>query len=356
LSSNRSDGVLRVGIDLRLAGYRVGGIARYATELSRALGDVPGIDPLALRSVRDDTLDRRAQRLCTPSHHRFEERAIGVELWLKRIALDIYHATDFVVPRLRGVPCVATVHDLSFVHWPADHTAESLRYYRRLASSARRTDAWITPSGWTANDLASIYGIDRNRIHVIPHGVLPGMLEASPLQRSQRRDFVLAVGTVEPRKRYELLLGAARRPDLPQLIIVGQPGWQSVDIQEQLSAHPRIDWIRRADDTSLRTLLREALALVMPSRAEGFGLPALEAMACGTPVLCSRGGAIPEVVGDAGEYVGDTQEEWTDAIGRIALDRSAWQVLSRAGRARAAAFTWSRAAEQTASVYRAVAT
>jgi glycosyltransferase involved in cell wall biosynthesis len=354
LSSSQSERALRVGIDLRLAGYREGGIARYATELSHALGDVPGIDVRELRSVRDDTQDRRSLRLRTPPHHRIEERAIGIELMLKRVALDVYHATDFVVPRLRGVACVATVHDLSFVHWPADHTAESLRYYRRLTRSARRTDAWITPSAWTADDLASVYGIDRESIHVIPHGVSLGLLDAPPLPRSKRRDFVLAVGTVEPRKRYDLLLDAIRRPDLPELIVVGHPGWRTDETQARLRANPRIVWIRGADDNALRLLLREALALVMPSRAEGFGLPALEAMACGTPVLCSRGGAIPEVVGDAGVYVGDAPEEWAETIGRIALDRSAWQVLSHAARARAAGFSWSRAAEQTAAVYRAV--
>jgi glycosyltransferase involved in cell wall biosynthesis len=267
----------------------------------------------------------------------------------------VYHGTDFIVPRLRGVPCVATVHDLSFVHWPDDHTPESLAYYQRLAQSKRRTAAWITPSAWSADDLAAAYGIERSRIHVIPHGVSLDLLDEPPLPRARRRDYVLAVGTVEPRKRYELLLDAARRPDLPELIVAGQPGWHSHNIQNQLRAIPRVVWIASANDTTLRMLYREALALVLPSRAEGFGLPALEAMACGTPVLCSRGGAIPEVVGDAGLYVDDAPNAWAEAIGQLARDRALWRRFSQAGRARAAAFTWSRAAEATAAVYRSVA-
>jgi glycosyltransferase involved in cell wall biosynthesis len=255
------------------------------------------------------------------------------------------------------VPVVATVHDLAFVHWPDDLTLDGLRYYRQLGNARRRTAAWITPSNWTADDLAGIYGIDRSAIHVIPHGVSIDLLHEHPRSRAERGDYVLAVGTVEPRKRYDLLLAAlAERRDLPRIVIAGAAGWNSSGLEARLRATADIEWVEDADDARLRELYAGAIAVVVPSRAEGFGLPALEAMAVGTPVISSGGGALPEVTGEAAMTVEEANGAgWAAAIERIASDDALWIRLSMAGRERAAGYSWQRAARETAEVYRSLA-
>jgi glycosyltransferase involved in cell wall biosynthesis len=347
---------VEVAIDLRLAGYRGGGIARYANDLVDALRGEPGIRAVPIRSAGDPVHDPGYVRFLTPPHHRLERYAIPVEMLLHRLRPDVYHAVDFIAPILPGVPRVATVHDLSFVHWPQDLASDGLAYYRQLERSKQDTAAWITPSEWTAKDLATVYGIARETIHVVPHGISLDLFAEPPLPREERKPYLLAVGTIEPRKQYPLLLDALRiARAAPDLVVVGQPGWNSEDIELRLATEARVNWRRGVDDLALRTLYREALAVVMPSRAEGFGLPALEAMAAGTPVVSSGGGALMEVTGDAALTVPEAAAEvWAEALERIATDTELWQRLSVVGRERAATFTWERAARETADVYRRV--
>jgi glycosyltransferase involved in cell wall biosynthesis len=275
-------------------------------------------------------------------------------LALARYRPDVYHATDFIAPYLPGVPVVATVHDLAFVHWPDDLTPDALEYYRQIGSARRRTAAWIAPSQWTAGDLAGIYGIDSATIHVIPHGVSLDLLAERPRGRADRGEYVLAVGTVEPRKQYELLLAACQTGRaLPRIVIAGAAGWNSGGIEARLRSTKGVEWLDDSDDAALRRLYAEAIAVVIPSRAEGFGLPALEAMAVGTPVVSSGGGALPEVTGDAALTVEEASGEgWAAAIERIATDDELWERLSAAGRGRAQEYSWERAANATKVVYR----
>jgi glycosyltransferase involved in cell wall biosynthesis len=345
---------LQVAIDLRLVGYRAGGIARYAGELARALVQLPDLEVAPLLSRRSHAYPG-AQRLWTPPHHRFERHAIGVELALRGARPDVFHATDFIAPRLPA-PVVATVHDLAFMRWPDNLTPNALGYYRQLRDAQRWTDAWITPSRWTADQLASCFGLDARAIHVVPHGAPEALLAAPVTARNERGDYVLAVGTVEPRKRYELLLDAWRgNPRLPRLIVVGASGWRTEAIQARLTAAGGVEWRRHVSDQQLRELYRRALAVLVPSRVEGFGLSALEGLAAGTPVLSSGGGALPEVTGDIALMPDATPDAWTQAVERVRDDTTLWQSLSTQGRARAATFRWSRAASETAVVYHAVA-
>lgn len=351
---------LRVAFDMRLAGYRAGGIARYATDLAAALGNQPDIDLVPLRSVRDPASDPSAVRLRTPPHHRLERLAIPVELALRRVRPDVYHATDLVAPFLPRVPLVATVYDLAFLRWPEDLTPDALSYYRQLERSARWTDEWIVSSRWTATDLVERYRIDPARVTVIPLGLTPGLGRLAPLSREERGSYILAVGTVEPRKRYDLLLDALDHVDPAiRLVVAGHPGWRADDVQARLrdgAASGRVEWLAGPSDDVVWRLYREALAVALPSRVEGFGLAALEGMACGTPVISSGGGALPEVHGDAALVVADgSPGEWAAAIDRVAGDAALWRSLSAAGIARAASFDWATAAAATAAVYRRAA-
>lgn len=347
---------LRVAIDLRLAGYRVGGTARYAEELYRALQRRDDVTVRGLRSRRDTVMDANAHRMRTPPHHRFEQRAIAAELLLGRMRPDVYHATDFIAPRLRGISTVATVHDLEFLRHPEYLDEAGLKYYRQLEQSRVWTDAWITPSQWTADDLSVSFDIDPASIFPVPHGLPPTLALRPAVPRHERNPYLLLVGTVEPRKRYGLLLDAlARMEQPPRVVLVGQPGWQSDDVLARISKNAYVDWRKDVNDSTLWELYRNAFAVVVPSQSEGFGLAALEAMACGTPVVSSGHGALPEVTGLAA-LVPETDDPvgWADAVQKVLEDEHLWNELSVFGQRRAREFSWDRAAGSTLQVYQHV--
>lgn len=347
----------RVALDLRLAAYRAGGISRYATELYSALSGLPDLSVHALRSRKDTAPDPEALYLRTPPHHRLERYAIAAELTLARRRFDVYHATDFITPRLPRTAIVATVHDLAFLERPGNLDASSLAYYRQIQQSRQWTDAWITPSQWTASDLSSRFDIDPSSIAVIPHGVSLGLQRQPVVPRSSRGDYILAVGTVEPRKRYDLLLDTfTLMRHHPRLEVVGRSGWKVDVTATRLETTERISWRRDTGDAELRDLYRNALAVVVPSDSEGFGFAALEAMACGTPVISSNRGALPEVT-DLAALVpeGDDPHAWAVAIERLLEDEQLWNELSAFGRRRSREFSWNRAARETAAVYRRIA-
>lgn len=343
-----------MALDLRLAGYRAGGIARYADELYHALRPVPGLAVRAVRMHRDPDPDPRALRVRTPPHHRFEAYALGGELFTRRSRAQLYHATDFIAPRLPGTPAVATVHDLTFLTNPELLDPAGLRYYRRIFKSRHWTAAWITPSQWTADCLVELVGVAPASITIIPHGV-PALTSAgAPPAVAERGGYLLAVGTIEPRKRYDLLLDAlALLSEPPPLIVVGRPGWQSAATEARLRATPGVDWRPTAGDEELAELYRRARAVAVPSLAEGFGFSALEAMAYGTPIISSGLGALPEVTGPVAlTPAEDSAEGWAAALGRLRGDEALWQRLAEGGYRRALTFTWTRAAQATAEVYR----
>ncbi|HMM43130.1 MAG TPA: glycosyltransferase, partial [Thermomicrobiales bacterium] len=181
-----SEKELRVAFDMRLAGYRAGGIARYATDLAAALRRQPGIEIIPLRAARDPAAEADAVRFRTPPHHRLERYAIPAELLLRRVRPNVYHATDLVAPLLPRVPVVATVYDLAFLRWPEDLAADALAYYSQLSHSARWTSEWIVSSAWTAADLIERYRVDPARVPVLPLGLTPGIGAEPPLPRAAR--------------------------------------------------------------------------------------------------------------------------------------------------------------------------
>lgn len=348
---------LRVGLDQRLAAYRAGGIARYAIELGNALAPISEIHLTRFRHHRDLSATAGDMALRTPAHHRFEPLALGVELRVRRADIDLYHATDVVAPRWVGRPVVATVHDLAFLRWPDQLSRDSLAYYRKVEHQADRTAHWIVPSEWTRDELTALLGIPSDDITVIPHGISRFVDSGSITPRDRRAPYLLAVGTVEPRKRYDLLLDAYERlKPRPQLHIAGAPGWNTTALQQRLKSTDGVHWHQTASDAEVNDLLSNALALLLPSLAEGFGLGALEAMARGTPVISSGLGALSEVTGPAAQVPDrDTPAAWAEAIEQVIHDESTWQRLSESGYRRSRAFSWDAAAAATADVYRRVA-
>ncbi|MGE5234921.1 MAG: glycosyltransferase family 4 protein [Acidobacteriota bacterium] len=281
---------------------------------------------------------------------------------------DVFFAPNFFVPR-RHLPAVrrlvATVHDLAFLRLPwsvQEKTRADLR--RHLPGGLLAADALIAVSQATADDLRELLGVSPRRVHVIHEGVDPAILSAGGTPPARLPDrFLLFVSTLEPRKNVTGVLqgfahaAAAGYPG--QLVLVGRWGWQTAAAQATLAASPVRERIHHLDylgRESLTAVLRRAEALVYPSWLEGFGLPIVEAMACGVPVITSDRSALPEVAGDAALYVdpGDPRAI-AAAICRLADDCELRKGLIERGRRRAAEFDWREAARATAAVLRRAA-
>jgi glycosyltransferase involved in cell wall biosynthesis len=278
--------------------------------------------------------------------------------------LDLVHATSAAVPPAPGRPLVATVHDLGFRHFPDAYPAAGRRYHERsariVADEAARV---LVPSEATARDLAELYRVDRGRVRIIPLGVeppaRPDHQDAARLLANLgvRGPFLLAVGTLEPRKNLPRLLAAFGEvtDELPDhwLVVVGpvgwgprlRPTWESV----------RVKLAGPVGDATLHALYEKADGLAYPSLYEGFGLPVLEAMAHGVPVLTSDRSSLPEVAGDAALLV-DPNDRGAIAKGlvRLVTDGALRARLAAAGPRRATAFTWPATAAATWAAYREV--
>jgi glycosyltransferase involved in cell wall biosynthesis len=269
------------------------------------------------------------------------------ELWHRlrrpvvRVPGDVVHATSLAVPPAGRRPLVVTVHDVVFLHQPEVLTRRGVSFHRRGLDIARReARAIVVPTEFGKRDLIA-HGFDAALVHVAPHGVV---VDDAPAVG--REAFVLFVGTIEPRKGVGDLLTAfarlrADRPEL-RLLLAGPRGWGAgPDL-----AQPGVVELGPVDDAKLADLYRTATVLALPSSYEGFGLPVLEAMAHGCPVVVSDAACLPEVVGDAGAVVpvGDV-----DALAAALADPPDGE----AGRRRARQFSWSRSAEQHRLAYEA---
>ncbi len=260
--------------------------------------------------------------------------------------LDVFLATNFVLPPSRRAAGVVTLHDLAFLHHTDTVDAASTRYRALVPRSVRRARAVITPSEAVAEQVREAYSPDVPVV-AVPHGVDPAWSQPQPPPAGLPSEYVLFVGTLEPRKDLPTLLAAHRLlPDAPPLVLVGPPGWgERVDVSGCLTPG-------YLDDAALRSVVARASALVLPSRDEGFGLPVLEALAAGTPVLASDLPVLREVGGEHARYaaVGDP-EAFADALRRLLEDPPD----PAPGRTWAAARTWRRSAEGHREVCRLAA-
>ena len=295
-------------------------------------------------------------------------RAVVEPLLLYLDGNDVFFAPNFFAPR-RHTPAiralVATVHDLAFLRRPdtvQQETLDNLR--RRLPGALFAAGALIAVSEATARDLAELAGVGPRRVHVIHEGVDPAFTRvgAEPPPDLPER-YLLFVSTLEPRKNVVGLLEGFRRAVAAgypgDLVLVGRWGWHSGGTRQALAASPvahRIRHLDYLDREVLTTVMQRAEALVFPSFLEGFGLPVVEAMACGVPVIVSRCSSLPEVAGEAGIYV-DPEDPGSiaDAIGRVAGDPEERRRRSELGLARAARFRWEEAAAATVGVLRRAA-
>jgi len=367
-------------LDISAAVHRRAGLGRYAESLTRALvaahpdryalfynrergvKPLPGLERLPIRTV-----------------------ALGYKPWrmlvwlgqLARIGIDnllpdakLFHATEHLLLSLRSIPTVLTVHDLIFRQLPEHHKPLN-RWYLNLTVPlyCRRANHVIAISEYTRRHLIAAYGLPPEKITVVHEAAAPRFHLQSPEAIAAVRGryslpdrYLLFVGTIEPRKNLTRLLAAFETIHAERLsdglVIVGKRGWLYDDFFARLEQSPLKDAVLFPGylmDEDLPAVYAGAQALVFPSLCEGFGLPVLEAMACGTPVVSSNASSIPEVGGEAALYFDPTDTaEITTTIRRLLREADLRDSMRTLGLAQAARFSWGLAATATEAVYDAV--
>jgi len=321
---------VRVGFDTSPLVQTQAGTARHVRGLLRALARRPELELVSLSyggGGRASTVLRDA--VWYP---------IGIARRSERF--DVLHCTTFRGPFRSRAPVVLTVHDLAVLRRP-----EAFRPWHRLTAraaldGARTAAAVVAVSEFTKREVVDLLRVQPERVRVVPNGVEPLF---TPSGAGTEGEYVLAVGTLEPRKNLERVVEAARRAGV-ELRVVGARGWGRVDVP---------GWVGRASDEELARLYRGAGCVVYASLYEGFGLPVLEAMASGTPVVTSAGGAMEELAGGAAVLVDPTDVDAiavgiADALGRR-------DELVPLGLERARLFTWQRAADTVEALWRELA-
>ena len=290
---------------------------------------------------------------------------------LARTGPDICHFTNAVAPLHPRGPFVLTVHDVSALLHPEHHPLGRRGVWRTVVPAlAARADAVITGSHAARADLLRVLPVAPERVHVVPGAPPPGLARVSDeaaLAAVRARyglpsEFVLHVGTLEPRKNLRRLvraMGRVRRLGYPHaLVLVGPRGWRLRSLSDEIERaglSGAVTLCGYVPDDDLAAILSLASTLAYPSLYEGFGLPPLEAMACGTPVVAGDRGAVPEVCGHAALLVDPTDEAaLAEALATVLSDEGLRRELARRGLERAGDFSWAHSAEQTLAVYAAV--
>jgi len=348
----------RVLIDLRMVSGRLHGIARYALELARVLpalapdlafeglgppGGLPELGPLA----PGFTVHAAPAAFLSP----LEQPALAAVL--RRLRPSLFHATSFSVPLLWRGPLVATLHDAAHLVRGDEFGALTAVYYRLVVRpTVRRARALLTVSEFARRELAGRLGVPESRWTVVPPGVDARFRPPTPEERLAVRAryglpprYLLAVGNPKPHKNLALLARIAARLPVPLVLLAGEAAGRVFPSPTRV--------LSQVDEAHLPALYGGADALLLPSRHEGFGLPALEAMASGSPVLAANAGSLPEVTGGAAGLLDpDAPEAWLAASTALLEDPGMRARWVSAGRERARAYTWERCARQTLAVYR----
>jgi glycosyltransferase involved in cell wall biosynthesis len=370
---------VRIAIDYTAAIRQGAGIGRYTRGLVQALADLDRENQYILFSAGKPPLQREwpanfttrsssiPSRWLTAGWHR-----IGLPIPAEALAgdCDLFHSPDFVLPPLKRARGVVTVHDLTFLRLPECADPGLRAYLARSVPKAVSAAAHVVADSWnTRNDLIDLLGVSPDKVSVVHCGVDAtftrvedqGRLDQTRTQYALPPWFIISVGTWEPRKNYPRLVTAyalmRRQTGLPHhLVIAGRPGWLYRDVHQRIRDEGMAEYVHLlgfVSDADLPALYTLADLMVFPSLYEGFGLPPLEAMACGTPVVSSNNSSLPESVGGAALAVDAEQpEEIADAMARVLGNTDLRTRFVELGRRQAAQFTWEASARKLMAVYR----
>jgi glycosyltransferase involved in cell wall biosynthesis len=368
---------MHIGIDAHAIGARQGGNETYIKNLIESLAEIDGenrytvyhANARAAEEWRGRFPNFTVRLLPPPTPLVRVPVALAVELRLRPV--DLLHV-QYTAPPFCPAPVVVTIHDLAFEHLPETFTRRgSFQLKLTVRRTAKKAARIATVSEYSRQDLIRTYKLPPEKIVVTHNGVeprfspSPGSPDETQAIRRRfgiERDYILAVGSLQPRKNLVRLIRAyadlrnQHATFTHQLVIVGRKLWLAEQIFEEVA---RQKWVKDViltdyvDDQDLPALYRAAALFVYPSLFEGFGLPPLEAMACGTPVITSNNSSLPEVTGDAAILIDPyNDEELSRSIIRIVNDRALQRQLREKGISQARKFTWRTAAEQTLQLYR----
>jgi len=368
---------MRIGIDGLPLTEVLTGIGHYTLELARHLAlaseaeEIEIVSPRAFLSSLNSRQEQSSNlrfvrsRVSPLTRHWW---SIGLPRYIRSNSIDLFHGTNFEVPLRKVCPTVLTIHDLSMLLHPETHEARRVRRARRrLPLMARAATMIVTPTESVRQEVHEHLQIPRDRIAAVPEAARSCFRRLEAKQAVQTRyrlgiqeEFLLFVGTVEPRKNLNTLVRAfvevLRVRERPlQLVIAGREGWLVDGLFIDLKRSPAVRNILFTgylDDEDLCALYSSCAVFVYPTLYEGFGLPPLEAMACGAPVIASRIPSIEEVVGPAARLVSpESVAELTEAILELLSSEGTREKLSAAGTRCAAEFSWTRTARLTRVVY-----
>lgn len=379
---------MRIGIDVTSALTQGGGIGRYTRELVRSVAALDSRTDYRLFSAKPPATLPVANPLPQALNMTRKPAPLG-EQWLYRLwyrlrwpvpvqwvtgRLDLFHSPDFVLPPVSGrIPTLLTVHDLSFVHYPHVYTPPLIKYLNSVVPwSVERATHVLADSAATQRDLMALWGVPESKITVLYSGVdmrFHPVGDAARLTAVRQRyglgqrPYILTVGTVQPRKNYQMLIRAfapiAQRQN-HNLVIAGGKGWLYDDILAEVHTQGlvgRVLFTEFVDDADLPALYSGASLFTFPSLYEGFGLPLLEAMACGVPVISSDASCLPEVAGDAAVLLPPhDQGAWTEAMQSLLDNPVDCAQLVASGYAQAKRFSWERAGRRLLTTYRRLLT
>jgi glycosyltransferase involved in cell wall biosynthesis len=371
---------LRIAIDAHSVGTGLGGNESYATNLIEALAEIDQTNCYTLYVTKREAVERFGNRWpnfsvrSTLPHTPLIRIPLTLSAELRRNPVDVLHV-QFTAPPFSPCPVVVSIHDLSFEHLPQTFKWRSRKQLRiTVRRTARQASQVIALSEYARNDIVKTYEVSPDKISVIPLAAADHfrpIRDEEELQRVRQTygiegEYMLSVGAIQPRKNlgrlvaaYSHLRGAKPEGKLPKLVLAGKCAWlydETLRAIKELELSDSIILTGYVPESDLPALYSAALCFVYPSYFEGFGLPPLEAMQCGVPVIVGDRTSLPEVVGDAGVLVDPFDvNALAAAIEKVISDSNLRAKLSVQGLARAKLFEWRETARQTLAVYQKAA-
>ncbi|HAF22492.1 MAG TPA: glycosyltransferase family 1 protein [Blastocatellia bacterium] len=371
---------MHIAIDAHSVGTGLGGNESYATHLIEALAEIDGVNSYTLYVTRREAVERFTNRWpnfqvrATLPHTPFIRIPLTLGAELRKNPVDVLHV-QFTAPPLAPCPVVVSIHDLSFEHLPETFKWRSRTQLRlTVRRSARQAAQVLALSEYARSDIINTYGISPDKVTAIPLAAPAHFAPVTDDREFQRvrqtygiqSDYILSVGSIQPRKNLNRLIAAysslrRARPEgkLPQIVLVGKCAWlydETLRVIKELGLSNSVVLTGYVPETDLPALYSGALCFVYPSYFEGFGLPPLEAMKCGTPVIVGNKTSLPEVVGEAGVLVDPFDvDDIASAIARVIGDSNFRSQLRAKGLERSRLFDWRETARQTLAIYRKAA-